>query len=192
MERKEALEKIAWHQLKQTTREEAEEIVRAFFKEPLKPSLREKLNITAIMQWETHTPPANINPGNIIYRPILMDRMADRFRGAANEYLAGYLKTNLGLSVDRVEGDLPDWLACPVCGRRSLSELGTWKTCPVCGWISDPMQEALPDEPIGSNGISLNEARKNFSQLGAISREKLAEVDPDGQKKYPKGVTSDE
>jgi hypothetical protein len=49
------------------------------------------------------------------------------------------------------------------------------------------MQEALPDEPIGSNGISLNEARKNFSQLGAISREKLAEVDPDGQKKYPSG-----
>jgi hypothetical protein len=186
MNRNEALDRIAWCELKRLTREEAERIIRAFFKEPLKPSLRQKLNMTAIMQWETHTPPRNLHPGNIIYRPILLDRLTDHFRGATNEYLAKYLRTRVGLKIDRVEGEMPDWLPCPVCEYKSFTELGTWKTCPVCGWNSDPMQEALPDEPIGSNGLSLNEARKNFARFGAISQAKLAEIDPEGQEKYPK------
>ena len=186
MKRAEALERIAWNELKQLDRDEAEEIIRTFFKEPLKPSLREKLNITAIMQWETHTPPANLHPGNVIYRPILLDKMADRFRGTTNAYLADYLKTKLGLTVEQVEGPLPDWLPCPVCNFKAFIELGTWKACPVCAWVSDPMQEALPDEPIGSNSLSLAEARKNFAQFGAITQAKLSEVDPEGQKKYPK------
>ena len=59
MNRQEALEKIAWHHLKKLSRDEAEEFIIEFFKEPLKPSLREKLNITAILQWETHEPPAD-------------------------------------------------------------------------------------------------------------------------------------
>jgi hypothetical protein len=185
MTRSEALQKIAWNELKQLSRDEAAEIVRAFFKEPLKPSLREKLNITAIMQWETHTPPADLNPGNPIYRPVLLDRMADHFRSATNEYLANYLQTHLGLEVSAVEGPLPERLACPVCKYRTFLELGTWKTCPVCGWNSDPMQEALPDEPVGSNGISLNEARRNFARLGAVSEAKRDEVEPDSREKYP-------
>jgi hypothetical protein len=185
MTRSEALQKIAWNELKQLSRDEAAEIVRAFFKEPLKPSLREKLNITAIMQWETHTPPVDLNPGNPIYRPVLLDRMADHFRSATNEYLANYLQTHLGLEVSAVEGPLPERLACPVCKYRTFLELGTWKTCPVCGWNSDPMQEALPDEPVGSNGISLNEARRNFARLGAVSEAKRDEVEPDSREKYP-------
>jgi len=187
MKREEALQRIAWHELKKLTREEAEAIIRAFFKEPLKPSLREKLSITAIAQWETHTPPRDLHPGKEIYRPILLDRMIDRFRGATNDYLVKYLKAKLELAVDQVTGNLPDWLPCPVCGYRSFTELGTWRTCAVCGWVSDPMQEALPDEPVGSNGISLTEARENFAKVGAISEAKLAEVEPQGREKYPKG-----
>ena len=186
MKREEALAKIAWHELKQLTREEAEDVIRAFFKEPLKPSLREKLNITAILQWETHTPPKKLHPGNVIYRPVLIDRLAEPFRGATNEYLAKYLKTQLHLDVTQVEGELPKWLPCPVCQYKTFVELGTWKVCSVCGWVSDPMQEALPDEPIGSNSISLREARRNYAKLGAISQAKLSDVDPDGKDKYPK------
>jgi hypothetical protein len=185
MKRKEALVRIAWNEVKQLTREEAEGIIRAFFKEPLKPSLREKLNITAIMQWETHTPPDNLRPGNPIYRPVLLDRMRDRFKGATNEYLIHYLKTKMELQVDQIEGQPSKLLACPVCRYKTFAELGTWQTCPVCGWNSDPMQEAMPSEPIGSNGISLDEARQNFARFGAITQEKLAEVEPEGKQKYP-------
>lgn len=186
MTRDEALERIAWNALKQLTREEAEEIVRNFFKEPLKPSLREKLNITAIVQWETHTPPEDLHPGKDIYRPILIDRMTERFKGATNAYLAHYLNTKLKLNVAEVTGELPGWLACPICNYLSFVELGTWKTCPVCGWISDPMQEAMPDEPIGSNGISLSKAKENYRAFGAVSEEKKHLIEVDGKDKYPK------
>jgi hypothetical protein len=111
--------------------------------------------------------------------------MADHFRSATNEYLANYLQTHLGLEVSAVEGPLPERLACPVCKYRTFLEVGTWKTCPVCGWNSDPMQEALPDGPVGSNGISLNEARRNFARLGAVSEAKRDEVEPDSREKYP-------
>jgi hypothetical protein len=185
MNRDEALEKIAWHHLKKLSKEEATDLIIEFFNEPLKPSLREQLNLTAIIQWETHDPPEDLKPGNPIYRPILLDRMKRSFRGATNEYLAGYLRRELGLEVDQVEGNLPGWIPCPVCGYRTFEIVGDWDTCPVCGWNSDPVQEAMHDDPTGANGISLNEARRNFQAIGAISEAKLVELDPDDKQKYP-------
>ena len=186
MNRAEALEKIAWDQLKRLSREDATELIIEFFNEPLKPSLREKLNITAIMQWETHQPPADLKPGNPIYRPILIEKMQHPFRGATNEYLAGYLKDKLGLNVDTVEGDMPSWLPCPACGYHTFAVVGDWDVCPVCGWISDPVQEAMPNDPTGANGISLTAAQKNFAAIGAISEDKLKDIDPEEKKKYPR------
>ena len=186
MDRNEALKKIAWHQLKKLTREDATELIIEFFNEPLKPSLREKLNITAVMQWETHQPPENLKPGNPIYRPILIEKMKERFRGATNEYLAEYLSNTLNFKVDQVAGNVPGWLPCPFCKHHAFAVVGDWDICPVCGWISDPVQEAMHDDPTGANGVSLNEARKNFESIGAITQEKLAELDPEEKKKYPK------
>lgn len=186
MDREEALEKIAWHQLKQLSRDQATDLIIEFFDEPLKPSLREKLNITAILQWETHTPPTDLQPGNPIYRPILLDKMKRPFRGATNDYLADYLNRVVGIEVDRVQGELPGWLPCPVCAHRTFEVVGDWDICPVCGWNSDPVQETMPDDPTGANGISLNEARQNYQKMGAISPELLAELNPEEKKKYPK------
>ena len=186
MKREEALEKIAWLELKKINRQQAEEIIRDFFKQPIPERLEKQLNITVVVQWKTRTPPDDLNPGNPIYRPILVHRMADDFRGATNEYLATYLRTKGGLKIDTVEGDLPFWLPCPACNYKTFLELGTWKTCPVCGWNSDSVQEALPEEPIGSNSVSLVQARKNFADFGAISRDKLAELDPEAKQKFPR------
>jgi len=185
MHRDEALETIAWHHLKRLTVDEASQLIIEFFSEPLKPSLRQKLNITAIAQWETHEPPADFKPGNPIYRPILMDKMKRPFRGATNAYLAEHLRQVVGLEVDTVEGDLPGWLPCPVCSHHTFEVLGDWHTCPVCGWNSDPVQEAVHDDPTGANGISLNQARQNYQLFGAITREKLAHLNPEEKKKYP-------
>jgi len=187
MHRDEALEKIAWHHLKRLSREEATDLIVAFFDEPLKPSLRAQLNITAIIQWETHQPPSDLRPGNPIYRPILMDKMKRPFRGATNEYLRDHLKTVVKIDVDEVSGDLPGWLPCPVCNYHTLEVLGDWDTCPACGWNSDPVQESIPDDATGANGISLNGARQNFREFGAITRQKLTELEPDAKKMYPSG-----
>ena len=186
MQREEALEKIAWHHLKKLSRDEATELIFEFFNEPLKPSLREKLNITTVVQWETHQPPLDLQPGNPIYRPVLIDKMKRRFRGATNSYLAQYLRQEVGTEVDTVEGNLPGWLPCPICRYHTFETLGAWDTCPVCGWNSDPVQETMHDDPTGANGISLNEARQNYEAIGAISKEKLALLDPKEKNKYPK------
>lgn len=188
MRREEALEKIAWHHLKKLTREEATDLIVTFFNEPLKPSLREKLNITAVVQWETHQPPPDLHPGNAIYRPVLVDKMKRRFRGATNEYLAQHLREVVEIDVDKVEGELPGWLPCLVCQHLTFETVGAWDNCPVCGWNSDPVQETMPDDPTGANGISLNEAHHNYRAFGAITKEKLAQLDPEDKKKYPKVV----
>lgn len=186
MHREEALEKIAFHRLKKLSRDEATDLIYEFFEEPLKPSLREKLNLTTVIQWESRNPPADLKPGNPIYRPVLVDKMKRPFRGATNEYLAEYLRTEVGLAVEAVEGELPGWLPCPVCGYRTFEVVGDWDVCPVCGWVSDPVQEAMPDDPTGGNGISLNDARKNFAEFGASRRDKLDQLDPEDKKKFPK------
>ena len=186
MDREEALEQIAWFHLKRLSGEEATDLIVVFFNEPLKPSLREKLNITAILQWETHEPPSDLKPGNPIYRPILIEKMKQPFRGATNEYLTGHLHEVVGVSVTEIDGELPTWLPCPVCGYHTFEVIGDWDICPVCGWNSDPVQEAIHDDPTGANGISLNQARQNFEALGAISENKLSELDPEEKRKYPK------
>jgi len=175
MDRDVALEKIAWHKVKRLSRDEAVELIIRFFNEPLKPSLREKLNITAVLQWETHEPPSEIKPGNSIYRPILIEKMKRPFKGATNEYLVEYLISTVGVEVNAVEGQLPSWLPCPVCQYHTFEIVGDWDTCVVCGWNSDPVQEAMPDDPTGANGISLNDARKNFEIMGAISQAKIGQ-----------------
>jgi hypothetical protein len=188
MDREAALEKIAWYHLKKLTRDEATNLIIEFFDEPLKPSLREKLNITAVIQWETHQPPTDLQPGNSIYRPILIDKMKRLFRGATNEYLARHLRETVGLEVGQVEGKLPGWLPCPVCTYLTFEVLGDWDICPVCGWNSDPVQETIHDDPTGANGISLNQARQNYQEFGAITRKILTELDPEDKAKYPKTV----
>lgn len=188
MNRDEALEKIAWHSLKKLSRDDAYTIIEAFFSEPLKPSLREKLNITAVMQWETHTPPVGLKPGNPIYRPVLIEKMKQPFRGATNEYLVEYLRNVVGESVEGVEGALPSWLPCPACGYHTFEIIGDWDTCAVCGWNSDPVQEAMPNDPTGANGISLNEARANFEKIGAITPEKKRDISPEARHRYPRSA----
>lgn len=67
---------------------------------------------------------------------------------------------------------------CPCCGYLTFDEepSGTFEICPVCYWEGDNVQNENPNYEGGANGISLNEARKNFSKYGAI------------QKKFIKGV----
>jgi hypothetical protein len=63
---------------------------------------------------------------------------------------------------------------CPCCGYLTLTDkLGTFGICPVCYWEDDNLQYDNPDYDGGANGISLNEARKNYKNIGAISGEYL-------------------
>ena len=62
--------------------------------------------------------------------------------------------------------------ACPCCGYLTLPEEppGTFDICPVCGWQDDLVQYEDPDYQGGANLVSLNEAKRNYSEFGAKSR----------------------
>ncbi len=58
--------------------------------------------------------------------------------------------------------------------------------CPVCGWKSDPVQEAIPDEYIGANRVSLNQARLNFERIALSSEDARGRIDPHAKHMYPR------
>lgn len=70
--------------------------------------------------------------------------------------------------------------ACPCCGFRTLDEEppGTFAICPVCYWEDDDAQFRDPDFAGGANEVSLSQARANFREFGASSRDHQAAVRP--------------
>lgn len=68
--------------------------------------------------------------------------------------------------------------ACPCCGYLTFEEEppGTFDICPVCGWEDDEVQFRDPGYEGGANSVSLDQAKANFSAIGAIDQESLGSV----------------
>ena len=77
--------------------------------------------------------------------------------------------------------------ACPCCGFLTLLERppGTYAICPVCFWEDDQTQFDDPTYAGGANGISLNQARANFVNFGAMSKKALEHVRPPTPEEIP-------
>ncbi|PKK87033.1 MAG: hydrolase [Candidatus Wallbacteria bacterium HGW-Wallbacteria-1] len=62
---------------------------------------------------------------------------------------------------------------CPCCDFFTLPEQSgnTFFTCPVCFWEDDGVQQNDPNYTGGANGVSLNDARCNYREFGACSKE---------------------
>lgn len=63
--------------------------------------------------------------------------------------------------------------ACPCCNYLTYDEEpnGSFEICPVCYWEDDAVQNNNPVYSNGANNISLNDAKKNFKEFGAIKFE---------------------
>jgi Cysteine-rich CPCC len=59
---------------------------------------------------------------------------------------------------------------CPCCGFLTLDQRppGTFLICPVCFWEDDNVQAEDPEYSRGANAVSLQQARENFRQFGAV------------------------
>lgn len=79
---------------------------------------------------------------------------------------------------------------CPCCGFLTLSEEGsdTYEVCPVCFWEDDGLQALQPDFAGGANTVSLNEARSNFKEFGACTREDRRNVRKPKESEKPEGL----
>ena len=78
--------------------------------------------------------------------------------------------------------------ACPCCGYLTFDEKpsGSFKICPVCYWEDDLIQNEDPSYSGGANEISLNQAKKNFSEYGAIKRDFISHVRKPFKEELPK------
>ena len=67
---------------------------------------------------------------------------------------------------------------CPCCGYLTLPESvpGSYDVCPVCHWTDDPIQFDDTSYKSDRNCVSLCNARKNFRDIGAVSRAVLSET----------------
>jgi hypothetical protein len=55
----------------------------------------------------------------------------------------------------------------------------------VCGWEDDPTQVDNPDLGGGANTPSLNDAKKNFIEIGAVARKERSFVRPPKENELP-------
>jgi len=184
MHRTEAIHLIAEHMLSRLTPEEAVEAIHAFFNDFIPDELRPQLDRALVAQHDRHDVPPTIIPSDPRYGPVLLGQMKRRLRGVTNAYLSAYMYGVMDTAAD-VSGDVTPLLACPVCSHRSLPIRGDWDVCPVCGWTSDPVQEAVPDERVGANNVSLDQARENFARIGLSSEAARDRVHPHGKHMYP-------
>jgi hypothetical protein len=76
-------------------------------------------------------------------------------------------------NVHRTAGDEP--YGCPCCGYLTLRERGMYQICPVCSWEDDGQDDHDADDERGgpNRGLSLTEARQNFTAYGASERRRL-------------------
>jgi hypothetical protein len=78
---------------------------------------------------------------------------------------------------------------CPCCGFLTLDEEspGTFAICPVCFWEDDDVQFRDPSYRGGANPVSLEEARRNFEEFGAISEGMKDQVRSPTAQEVPEG-----
>jgi hypothetical protein len=80
---------------------------------------------------------------------------------------------------------------CPCCGYLTFGEKppGTFEICPVCGWEDDNVQFHDPAYQSGANSVSLDQARKNFSEMGAINASSIELVRKPLPEEFPIGFS---
>lgn len=78
---------------------------------------------------------------------------------------------------------------CPCCNQNTLEEVDFYNICPVCGWEDDPGQRAHPDDNIGANDMSLNDARASYRKGLQVKSLEDQKIDcPLLQREIPEGL----
>lgn len=63
------------------------------------------------------------------------------------------------------ESDEPKRVDCPVCGaKHEFESISSYEICHICGWEEDGVQRDAPNYSGGANEMSLNQARKAWSE----------------------------
>ena len=76
---------------------------------------------------------------------------------------------------------------CKCCEYFSLPEesVGNDNICPICFWHDDFVQQNDPDFEGGANKESLNQARMNYHNFGAVNKASLRFVRKPTEEEQP-------
>jgi hypothetical protein len=76
---------------------------------------------------------------------------------------------------------------CPCCGYLTADEPppGTFNICAICGWEDDNVQFHDPDFEGGANIVSLNQARRNYLDIGASDLKRRPHLRPPRPEERP-------
>ena len=96
-----------------------------------------------------------------------------------SHFMAGIYKLAAILEQNRIENYVKmelinsseEKVYCKCCGYNTISEYGEYEICAICYWEDDKYQTENPESINGANKISLNQARKNFAEFGAVEIE---------------------
>ncbi|MBL8884306.1 MAG: hypothetical protein JNL45_14775 [Hyphomicrobium sp.] len=69
---------------------------------------------------------------------------------------------------------------CPCCDYVTLPERGSFLICPICFWEDDGQDiQQLDLKSAPNNGLTLRQARMNFSEFGACDLRAKSHVIPE-------------
>jgi hypothetical protein len=141
-------------------------------------------------------------PDHLVVSVVVFDpQNPSRFRRLTNFWRRLESLRFPGISADRVRPRSPrpidragsvSRFVCPCCGNLTLNSPspGSFEICPVCHWEDDNVQYIDPEYPYGANGISLEEARRNYQNFGAILDRWVAAVRNPLPNEIPRGFSN--
>lgn len=135
----------------------------------------------------------HVEPGECLYVGDggSMELETARELGMSPLQAVWYLKEGTGQPVSRKEGfiqlespmEVLDYVGnrenlCPCCGQYQFESVkrGSYDICPICFWEDAPYSFEEPNAICSCNGVSLNQARRNFAEFGACRRDMVAYV----------------
>jgi hypothetical protein len=86
-------------------------------------------------------------------------------------------------SIEALDAQAGPWQPCRCCGYLTLSARGAGERCGVCAWVDVGDAEEASDV---NDGLTLKQARFNFSRLGACARKYLGKTRSPRFKELPK------
>ena len=116
--------------------------------------------------------------------PLIELGLRSGYLGVLNEYLEKRLLAETGCP-HAVTGDIEPMQPCPCCGYKCLRARGDYEICSVCFWEDDGFRELEEHSP--PNGMSLEEAKRNFEAVGCFDARYLPHLESDRMERFPRG-----
>ncbi|MBK1897372.1 CPCC family cysteine-rich protein [Chryseobacterium paridis] len=116
----------------------------------------------------------------------LFEYITDKYIGVKLSYIQEKIKNLYQLPIN-VNGIPKELFTCSCCSYKTILEKGNYQICKVCFWEDDGGNDGSKYSHV--NHMTLNEAKDNFKNKGAILERFLKFVDSEGKLKYYKDST---